>query len=209
MKALPATAIERFRRDRDKYDALKVLLDGLNEVRAALEAGTYAPEVQYRRWGSIFCPSWEMRDGGTAPAFSPFPGAYTPQFQVNASLHSGMQIPLDFLPGSALYPRLVTSFSAAPVSGEVVNWLLTFNVGNPNADYPVVPGQYAAAYVAEPSDYYRIRRVKLQAVGGNLEPLAQVNFVVSRSAGATSIDPHLLGIEWLYQKGPFGAEEMP
>lgn len=209
MKALPATAIERFRRDRDKYDALKVLLDGLNEVRASLEAGTYAPDVQYRRWGSIFCPSWAMRDGATAPAFSPFPGAYAPQFQVNASLHYGLQVPLDFLPGSALYPRLVTGFLGAPVSGEVVNWLLTFNVGNLNADYPVVPGQYAAAYVAEPSDDRRVRRVTLPAVGGNIEPLAQINFVVSRAAGATSIDPSLIGVEWLYQKGPFGAEAIP
>lgn len=209
MKPVPATAIEAFRRDPRQYESAKTLLDAINGARTALEVGTYAEHTQYRKWGSIFVPSWGMEPGSSAPVSADFTRVRVPQFVPGDSLGAGVEIPPDFLPAGGLRPSLHFSFDTATGGGDVVTWSIEVNVGPRGSVFPAASWTYEKAYRVLDADLYRECVLKLPLITLPIAPYSLLIFTVQRQAGATTADPFFFGTSFAYQKGPFGSEAEP
>jgi len=206
MRALIVPAVEAFRRDPKQYQALKALLDGINEERAALGAGTYTENPQYGKWGTVWVGAHQMRDGLTAPVWGSTPGGYLPGFGAGAAMHGTFEVPESFT-GGTLTAKLLFIFAAAPTPGDVRTWVLSFSVAHPGG---AVTGTMflSADYACRAGDDESTCSVRLPFPDVGLRTGSIISFQVARSGAATP-QPYLIGVSWAYRKQRFGLEDRP
>jgi hypothetical protein len=209
MRPLPGTEIEAFRRDPKQYQAVKMLLDGANDTRDALERGNYVGDPQYGRWGSVSCPSWAMVPGSVAPPFLYCMGVYSPRFRVNDSMSGGLEVPADLISGGRLYPALRVTFEDTLTAGELVTWTLLVNVAPRGGVYAAAAWSSTIVQTIALADYRRDCILTFPSIAMDFQPLGQVVFSINRVGAATSANPYLFGASFSYQKGPFGLEAQP
>lgn len=206
MKSLIVPAIEAFRKEPKQYQALKAIVDGINEERTSLREGTYAENPQYGKWGTVWVGVHAMRDGLTAPAWASVSAGYLPGFGAGASMHGTFEVPETFT-GGALTAKVLFTFAVAPTVGDVRTWALAFSVAHPGGQVTGTTFLFAD-YTCRAGDDESTCSVRMPFPTLNLQPGAVVSFQVTRSGGATP-EPYLVGVSWAYQKQRFGLEERP
>ncbi len=206
MRALIVPAVEAFRRDPKQYQALKALLDGINEERAALGAGTYTENPQYGKWGTVWVASHQMRDGFTGPVWGSTPAGYLPGFLAGSELDSSIEVPAEY-DGGPLGVKLFFTFATAPTPGDTRTWALVSQVAHPGG---AITGTtiLAADYACRAGDDESTCSVRMPFPDLGLRSGAIILFRVIRSEGATP-DPYLIGVSWAYRKQRFGLEDRP
>jgi len=206
----PATsgAIERLRREPDLYEALRGLLRAENEVRDALERGTYALSPQYGKWGTVWCPVTGMRDGASAPSWGSIAAGYLPAFVAGNVMHGVAEVPESYVEGGAWVPSVVFTFGGATTAGDLITWVVTMSTAG-RAMVFVAAVAVTATFTCGAGDNSRhcVLRVPVQDLG--VTPQALVSFSVSRSGSGAAVNPSLLGVRWGFQKKRFGVESEP
>lgn len=206
MKALIVPSIEAFRKEPKQYQALKSLLDGVNEGRAALTAGTYAENPQYGRWGTVWVGAHGMRDGLTPPVWGSVAAGYLPGFGAGAAMHGTFEVPESYT-GGTLALTLLFMFAVPPTAGDVRTWVVSVSAAHPGGS---VTGTtfLVSDYTCRAGDDESLCSVRLPVPDLSFRSGVIVSFQVARSGGATP-EPYLLGASWAFQKQRFGLEAMP
>jgi len=208
MQPLTGTAIEKLRGERNVYDALKVLLVGENETREALEKGTYAPNPSYGRWGTVWTSVTAMRDGVPAPTWANIAVGRLPGFVGGDVMQGVVEVPEGYVEDGEWYGEAVFTFAAATTAGEVFTWALQMTEAGPQEQF-FATLLITTSYATGAGDDSRQCVARFPAPAQKMNPLTLISFRIYRSGGATSVDPYLLGVRWVYQKQKFGLEEEP
>lgn len=208
MQPLTATAIEKLRGDRNVYDALKVLLAGENETREALEKGTYATNPFYGKWGTVWTSVTAMRDGVPAPTWANTAVGRLPGFVSGDVMQGIVEVPEGYVEDGEWYGEAVFTFAAATTDGEAFTWVLQMTEAGPKEQF-FSTLLITTHFTTGVGDDARQCVARFPAPAQKMKPLTLISFRIYRSGAATSVNPYLLGVRFIYQKKKFGLEEEP
>lgn len=163
------------------------------------------------RWTDSQAPATSLRVGGSAPNFAAFRnGIYAFYFGTGEGVHGSIQLPHDYIAGSAIRPHVHFSFATNPTAAQTVIWGLEYSVCSVNGVFAAAT-TVTATYISAGDEAFKHCVVGFGDVAGTgLKESCIFIFRLYRSGGTSTPEPVLISFDCHYQRGNFGTvDEYP